>query len=84
MHDVRQLGFKVHKLARDMENEIHKTAFRVVGQAIGSGHMREHSMIASDYAIKLIGLLYENDLDAITAERTWQLNELKKIIENNR
>ncbi len=83
MHDVRQSGFKVHKLARDMENEIHKTALRVVGQAVVSGHMREHSMVASDYAIKLIGLLYENDLDAISTERTWQLNELKKIIKNN-
>jgi len=83
MHDVRQSGFKIHKLARDMENEIYKTALRVVGQAVGSGHMREHSMIASDYAIKLIGLLFENDLDVISTERTWQLNELKKINESN-
>ncbi|MEX1308059.1 MAG: putative immunity protein, partial [Eubacteriales bacterium] len=50
IHDVRQSGFKVHKLARETENEIHKTALRVVGQAVGSGHMREHAMVASDYA----------------------------------
>ena len=80
MHDVRQSGFKIHKLARETENEVHKTALRVVGQAVGSGHMREHSMVASDYATKVIGLLSANDLGSITKERMWQLEELKKII----
>lgn len=79
MHDVRQAGFKVHKLARECENEIKKTAFRVAGQAVGSGHMREHAMVASDYAIKTIGLISSNDFEAITKERQWQLNKLKKF-----
>lgn len=79
MHDVRQAGFKVHKLARECENEIKKTALRVAGQAVGSGHMREHAMVASDYAIKTIDLISSNDLEAITKEREWQLNELKKL-----
>lgn len=80
MHDVRQSGFKVHKLARDTENEIHMTAFRVVGQAVGSGHMREHAMVASDYAIKVIGMIHGNDIDVISKERNWQLEELKRIV----
>ncbi|MBE0601188.1 MAG: hypothetical protein IH607_05320, partial [Firmicutes bacterium] len=50
MHDVRQAGFRIHKLARECDNEIQKAALRTAGQAVGSGHMREHSMIASDYA----------------------------------
>lgn len=83
MHDVRQSGFKIHKLARESDNEIHKTALRVVGQAVGSVHMREHSMVASDYAIKVIGLLTSNDNNAISKERKWQLKELKNIISGN-
>ena len=79
MHDVRQAGFKIHKLARECDDEIQKTALRVAGQAVGSGHMREHSMVASDYAVKTIGLLNSNDINAITREREWQLNELKRI-----
>ena len=79
MHDVRQAGFKIHKLARDSDSEIKKTALRVVGQAVGSGHMREHAMVASDYTIKTINLISPNDFDAITKEREWQLNELKKF-----
>lgn len=41
-------------------------------------------MVASDYAIKLIGLLYEDDLDAISVERKRQLDELKRIIKDNK
>lgn len=80
MHDVRQAGFRIHKIARECESEIKKTAFRVAGQAVASGHMREHAMVASDYAIKTIGLIHSNDIDAITFEREWQLNELKKFL----
>jgi len=77
-HDVRQAGFKIHKLARDSESEIQKSTFRTVGQAIASGHMKEHAMVASDYAIKTIEIITNNDTDAITKERKWQLNELNK------
>ena len=80
MHDVRQAGIKIHKLAHDTDNEIRKTAFRVVGQAVASGHMREHAMVASDYAVKTIGLITSNDMKAITEEREWQLKELKKFL----
>lgn len=80
MHDVRQAGFKIHKIARECDCEIKKTALRVVGQAVGSGHMREHAMVASDYAIKTIGLINSNNMEAITLEREWQLNEIKKFL----
>ena len=79
MHDVRHAGFKIHKVARESDSEIRKTALRVVGQAVGSGHMREHAMVASDYGIKTINLISPNDLDAVTKQRRWQLNELKKF-----
>lgn len=78
-HDVRQAGFKIHKIARECDNEIRKTALRAVGHAVGSGHMKEHAMVASDYAIKAIGLATANDMEAITLERQWQLKEIKKL-----
>ncbi|NLM12993.1 MAG: hypothetical protein GX209_04525 [Epulopiscium sp.] len=80
MHDVRQAGFKIHKIARECDSEIKKTALRVAGQAVATGHMKEHAMVASDYAVKVIGLINSNDMDAITSEREWQLNELKKFL----
>jgi len=80
IHDVRQAGFKIHKLARSYNNdEIKKYALRVVGQAVASGHMKEHAIVASDYAIKLINIMYPNDLEKVTEERNWQLRKLNEI-----
>ncbi len=80
IHDVRQAGFKIHKIARECNSEIKKTALRVAGQAVSSAHMKEHAMVASDYTIKTIGLISSNDTEAITTERLWQLNELKELL----
>lgn len=79
MHDIRQAAFQIHKLARESSSEINKTALRVAGHAVASGHMKEHAMVASDYAIKVINMLYTNDFDAVTKEREWQLKELRKF-----
>jgi hypothetical protein len=67
MHDVRQAGFKIHQLAKQSENEIEKAALRVLGQAVATGHMREHAMVASDYAVKVINLLCPNDIIAVSS-----------------
>lgn len=73
MHDVRQAGFKVHKLARESKDTVLQAAFRVAGQAIGTGHMREHAMVASDYAIKVVNLKYPKDMEAVKELREWQI-----------
>jgi hypothetical protein len=65
----KQTGFKIHKIARKCDSEIKKIALRVTGQAVASGHMKEHAMVASDYAVKTMGLISSNDMDAITSER---------------
>src|SRR5699024_5644784 len=80
VHQVRQAGFKVHEVARECESETAKAVARAVGQAVGVGHMREHAMVASDYAVKAIGLNFGNNMGKITKEREWQLSELKKYI----
>lgn len=79
IHDVRKAGFKIHKMARSYDNdEITKSALRVVGHAVSTGHMKEHAIVASDYSIRVINIIYENDLEKSTKERYWQL---KKIID---
>jgi hypothetical protein len=80
MFDVRQAGFKVHRLARESKDEIETAALRTAGQAIGTGHMREHAMVCSDYAIKTIELFFAGDLNEISKEREWQIMELKKYL----
>jgi hypothetical protein len=80
VHQVRQASFKIHEIARQCQSKVAKSAIRAAGQAVGVGHMREHAMVASDYAIKTIQLAFANDLDKITEERQWQLNQLKQFL----
>lgn len=80
VHQVRQSGFKVHEVARECKGETAKAAARTVGQAVGVGHMRGHAMMATDYAVKVINLAFNNDITRVTEEREWQLNELNKYI----
>ncbi|WP_314181237.1 putative immunity protein [Abiotrophia defectiva] len=74
MHDVRQAGFKIHALAKQAENPLEQALLRVIGHAVATSHMKEHAMVASDYAIKLINLAYPDDLSAVQKERQWQLD----------
>jgi hypothetical protein len=77
--DVRQVGFKIHSLARKCKTEVGKNAIRTAGQAVGVGHMKEHAMVCSDYAIKTIELAFPREMDKASKEREWQLYELKKL-----
>ncbi len=78
VYEIRQAGFKIHEVARQCKTETTKSAIRACGQAVGVGHMREHAMICSDYAIKTIQLAFPDQMDKILQERKWQLNELKQ------
>ena len=78
VYELRKAGFKIHEMARLCKSEIVKHAIRTVGQAVGVGHMREHAMVCSDYAIKTIQLAFPDQIEKITQERQWQLNELKQ------
>lgn len=80
MHDVRQAGFQIHRLAKSSRDIVTQTALRAVGQAVATGHMREHAMVSSDYAIKVINLLFPNDINAVRQERVWQIEHLRTII----
>lgn len=82
VHEVRRAGFLIHELARDEDDTFKKLGYRVIGHAVATGHMREHAMVASDYAVKVINLKYPGDLEAIRLERTWQIETLKTCIKN--
>jgi hypothetical protein len=79
VHEIRQAGFKIHEAARKCKSEIVKNAIRTAGHAVGVGHMRQHAMVCSDYAIKTVQLAYSDNIDKISEERLWQLNELRKV-----
>ncbi|MBR2668367.1 MAG: hypothetical protein IKE36_01070 [Solobacterium sp.] len=79
VHDVRQVCFKIHQLAKTSEDMTVSTALRVAGHAAATAHMREHAMVASDYAVKVINLLYPDRMDMVETERLWQIKQLKDV-----
>ena len=83
VHDLRQASFKIHKLAKTSEDALISTTLRVIGHAVAAGHMKEHAMVASDYAVKVINLKYPMAMEAVKKERLWQIDELKEIKKSN-
>lgn len=79
MHDVRLAGFKIHQKAKACKDAAVQAALRCTGQAVAAGHMKEHAMVASDYAVKVINLLYPNDCGAAGRERAWQIQQLRSV-----
>lgn len=80
--DVKKIGLAIHQEARNESNEIIRTYLRLAGQAVATGHMKEHGIVASDYAILLINLLHPNQEEPVIQERHYQLETLKKLIES--
>lgn len=80
VHEVRQAGFKIHALARQCQTQIGKNAVRSAGHAIAVGHMREHAMVCSDYAVKTVQLAFPDSIEKITKERQWQLEALQTLL----
>lgn len=76
IHNIREMAFQVHRLARRNSNVIETTCLRVIGHSISISHMKEHAIVASDYSIKLINIIY-NDQEHIIKERQWQIKTLK-------
>ncbi len=77
--DVRKASLKIHRMARECEDPLVSAALRVCGHAVAAGHMKEHAMVASDYAVRVIDLLHPGKMDEVRKERLWQIDRLKEI-----
>ena len=84
IYNLRWIGFAIHRLAKEQERDITCAALRVVGQACASAHMKEHGLVASDYAIKCCNIAYPNNKEIVEKERVWQINELKNICDKTK
>lgn len=79
--ELRDAGFLANTLAKDSLNEISKFSSRVYAQAIATGHMRGHAIVSSDYAIKVINLLTDNDKVEAGNERNRQIELAESLLE---
>lgn len=76
--EIRRRGLEVHALARDAEGA-EQAAIRTIGQALSVCHMREHALVASDYAVRTVNLLRPGDIGAVVDERNAQIRDLSDL-----
>lgn len=79
VNDVRKASFKVHELAKLSEDKLIKAAIRVAGHAAATAHMRQHAMVASDYAVKAVNIKYHDNMHTVKQERKRQIKTLRLL-----
>jgi hypothetical protein len=77
--DARNVAFKINRLAREEKNPVRVKVLRTMGQVAATPHVKWHALIASDYAITFINLMYPNDLDEVKKEREIQIELMKSV-----
>lgn len=77
--EARQVAFMIHRLAREEKDPIKVKVLRVMGQVAATPHVKRHALIASDYAITLINLMYPKNLEEVRKERKIQIELMKSV-----
>ena len=77
--EARQVAFALHRLAREETDPVRVKVYRTLGQVAATPHVKRHALVASDYAIKLINLLYPNDYDEVRKEREAQILMMQRV-----
>ncbi len=77
--DARNVAFKIHNLAREEQDPVRVKVLRTMGQVAATPHVKWHALIASDYAITLINLMYPNDFDEVRKEREFQIDLMNRV-----
>lgn len=77
--ETRQAAALIPDLARDEKDQVKAKVLRIVGQVTLIPHVKRHALIASDYAITLINLMYPNNLEEVRKEREIQIELMKSI-----
>ncbi len=81
-YELRKVGFLANTLAQNSINETSKFASRVYAQAIATGYMRGHSIVSADYAIKVLNVMHNNQIEPVIAERQVQIELAERLLDN--
>ncbi|MFS9449602.1 hypothetical protein QM360_05205 [Streptococcus cristatus] len=83
-YELRKAGFLANKLSQQAQSQIGKYAARVFAQAVATGHMRGHAIVAADYAIKVRNLQSPDDLQLAIKEREGQIELASAFIRSGK
>lgn len=78
-HETRAAAALIPDLARAEEDKVKAKVLRIVGQVTLIPHVKRHGLIASEYAITLINLMYPKNLEEVIKERKIQIELMKSV-----
>jgi hypothetical protein len=76
---ARDAAGTMHDLARAEKDPMKAKVFRVLGQVAAIPHVKRHALIASDYAVTLINLMYPKNLEEVRKEREVQIELMNSV-----
>jgi hypothetical protein len=76
-HEARVVSDRLLQMAREEKDPARMKLLRFMGQVAAIPHVKRHALIASDYAVKLINLMYPGDMEEVRRERETQIKILK-------
>lgn len=77
--EARQVAFMINRLAREEKDPVKVKVLRAMGQVAATPHVRWHALVASDYAITLINVMFPGDLEEVKKEREIQIELMKSV-----
>ena len=75
--ETRQAAAMIPDLARTEKDLVKAKVLRIMGQVTLIPHVKRHGLIASDYTITLINLMYPKNLEEVRKERKIQIELIK-------
>lgn len=77
--DALEVAGMINGLAREEKNQIKAKVLRAMGQVAATPHVRWHALVASEYAIVIINLMYPKNLEKVKEEREIQIELMKSV-----
>ena len=77
--EARDAAFDCHTAARSEKDPVKIKVLRIMAQVAATPHVKRHALIASDYAVTLINLMFPKDMDAVRSERETQISLMKSV-----
>jgi len=77
--DARQVAFKINRLAREEQDKLKEKVFRAMGQVAATPHVKWHALVASEYAVTIINLMYPKDFEKVEEERKLQIQMMGSV-----
>ncbi len=77
--DALDVAGRINCLAREEKDPVRAKALRAMGQIAATPHVRWHPLVASEYAVVMINLLYPENLEKVKEERELQIALMKSI-----